>query len=184
MMDKQAGELIVKYAKEIAKRCYPFTAGAKEPTPAQDRARNAAWRLTSHLQPVLEQIKESDIFWLRGDIAESAGEKKEAQRLYTLAHQADRAFVRPFNELERLLKEIEAEEKKDPKAVKYAAQVAKAAKARADAREQEQLDKNEKARAARAAKKAAAVPVKAAAKKAAAPVKAAAKKAAAKKTKK
>ena len=168
MMDKQAGEILVKYAGEIAKRCYPFKAGSQEPTPAQERARNAAWRLMAHLPPVIEQIKESDIFWMRGDMYQADGNEKEAQRCFALAHQADRAFVRPFAELARVLKEVEADEKKDPEAKKYAAEVAKATKARADMREQERLEKNAKARARNAAKKAAAKPAakKVAAKKA------------------
>lgn len=153
-MDKQAGEILVKYAAEIAKRCYPFKAGSQEPTPAQERARNDAWCLMSHLPAVIEQIKESDIFWMRGDMYEADGNEKEAQRCFALAHQADRAFVRPFSALERLLKEIEALEKKDPEAKKFAAEIAKATKARADMREQERLEKNAKARARNAAKKA------------------------------
>lgn len=162
MMDKQAGEILVKYAGEIAKRCYPFKAGSQEPTPAQERARNAAWRLMAHLPPVIEQIQESDLFWMRGDMYQADGNEKEAQRCFALAHQADRAFVKPFNALERVLKEVEAGEKKDPEAKKYAAELAKAAKARADMREQERLERNAKARARNAAKKAT-VPAKKAA---------------------
>ena len=140
------------------------------------RARENAWRLTSQLLRVLEHAKDSDLQWMLCRMAAASNKsEREQTKLYRAAKAEDHGFMLRKLELDALLKEIIATEKRDPDGRKAEAKQAKAEKERAarDAKSAaDELARSElkkaAARTARQVAKGAAMPVKKAARRGAA----------------
>jgi len=161
VIDADAAAVLTKFAKEIEKRALPLNKWPDKVSPLEARNRNAAWRLTSHLITFLEHAKESDMFIKLYEMAAEKGDDKEMDRCRSIVNQEDRKYMLALDGLKKVLKETKAEEKKDPKAIKYgkameAAKVARAANRERDA-EEKRARRNAAAKTRRDAAKAEAV---------------------------
>jgi hypothetical protein len=143
VIDVEAAAVISKFAKEIEKRALPLNLWPDVPV-KEHRARNHAWRLAKYLQTFLEHATESDTYLKLYEMAKEKGDEKEMERCWAIAKSEDRGYNRAQHELEKLLKEIQAEEKKDPNALKYGKELEAARKARAESRARHAEEKRER----------------------------------------
>ena len=176
MINTEVGNLLVKYATHIQHWAQAGDVGEADETALAKRARENAWRLTSQLLQVLEHAKDSDLQWMLCRMAAASNKsEREQTKLYRAAKAEDHGFMVQKRELDALLKEIIATEKRDPDGLKAEAKQAKAEKERTVWAAQDAADelvrrerKKADARTARQVAKGAAMPVKKAARRGAA----------------
>ena len=116
MVNNEAAEVLFQTAKQIQRWASKGDVPNGKETELTRRAHENAWRAVTHLIPVLEHVKESDMYWKLVDTAEDVGKsEKEQRRLYTIAKQEDRDFMLSKAELEKMMEEAILRDKLDPR---------------------------------------------------------------------
>ncbi|MDI1270490.1 MAG: hypothetical protein PSV40_15490 [Polaromonas sp.] len=116
MINEEAAKALLDASKIIYRWAKKGDTSEENETPVSKRAHEAAWRAVSHLIPVLEHAKESDLFWTLAENSIRVKKSvKEQQRLYAIAKQEDREFMRSKAALEKLICDAVIVEKADPR---------------------------------------------------------------------
>ena len=123
MINAEAGKVLVEYSRHIARYAKLSEQGKAVRTPRALAARENAWRMLSVFVDLAHNLAESDMYWTLAELAEKQGKTpREQRRLYSVASAEDRGYMKNKMELEQLVREFHAaEKKKTPKAVKPAA---------------------------------------------------------------
>lgn len=166
MVNNEAAAVLVEYSKQIAHFAGIAEVEEEQETVVTRAAHNHAWRLLSHLITFAEATKESDMYWTLLDVAiRNNKSDKECARLRAIAKSEDRNYLNAKAALEKLLQEIQAVEKADPKGKKRQAELEERQRQVAEAKAKAEAEKLAAAEAKKAAKKAAAAAAKPPAKK-------------------
>lgn len=116
MINEEAAKVLLDASKIIYRWAKKGDTAEENETPVSKRAHEAAWRAVAHLIPVLEHAKESDMYWKLAEIAIKTKKRdKEQQRLYAIAKQEDREFMRDKAALDELISNLVLIEKADPR---------------------------------------------------------------------
>lgn len=116
MVNQEAATVLLETAKHIHKWAKKGDVLTGTETLLSKRAHTNAWRAVSHLIPVLQHAKESDLYWKLLEIAGDTNKsEKERRRLYSIAKQEDIGFMLQKGHLEEMVETALLIDKLDPK---------------------------------------------------------------------
>ena len=116
MINEEAAKVLLDASTIIYRWAKKGDTSEENETPVSKRSHEAAWRAVSHLIPVLEHAKESDLYWTLAEIAvKTKKSDKEQWRLHSIAKKEDREFMRAKLALDEVISKAVFVEKADPR---------------------------------------------------------------------